>query len=111
MQRKYYSGIGLLAGLLAIAMMTLISTSADARSSATRGPAAVSQGSASKALVSDPSGTAGQIKKCGQRGQVSVTSGGNWPSLILTNSSSLTSEFFWIFACASSHGVTVPSAR
>ena len=57
MQRKYYTGIGLLAGLLAIAMMTLISTSADARSSATRGPAAVSQGSASKALVSDPSGT------------------------------------------------------
>lgn len=56
MQRKYYSGIGLLAGLLAIAMMTLISSSADARSGVSRGPAAVSHGSVSKALVGDPSG-------------------------------------------------------
>src|SRR4051794_19546048 len=55
MQRKYYSGIGLLAGLLAIAMMTLISTSADARSGATSGASSVSQGSsASNALVSNP---------------------------------------------------------
>jgi hypothetical protein len=61
MQRKYYSGIGLLAGLLAIAMMTLISTSADARSGATSGSSTVSQGSsvsnaaaANNALVTNP---------------------------------------------------------
>lgn len=55
MQRKYYTGIGLLAGLLAIAMMTLISTSADARSGVTSGPSSVSQGSsASNALVTNP---------------------------------------------------------
>ena len=45
MYRKLYPRIGLLAGLLAIAMMTTISTSADARSGATPGPTTVSQGS------------------------------------------------------------------
>ena len=55
MQRKYYSGLCLLAGLLAVAMMTLISTSADARSVATSGSSTVSQGSSgSNALVSNP---------------------------------------------------------
>src|SRR4051794_24502486 len=55
MQRKYYSGIGLLAGLLAIAMMTLISTSADARSAATSGSAKVSKGSTvSNAVATNP---------------------------------------------------------
>ena len=55
MQRKYYSGLGLLAGVLAIAMMTFISTSADARSGVTRGSTTVSHGSTvSNALVTNP---------------------------------------------------------
>ena len=55
MQRKYYSGLGLLAGVLAIAMITLISTSADARSGVTRASTTVSHGSTvSNALVTNP---------------------------------------------------------